>query len=113
MLKPASVSLDEITTEAIEKCSLPIKLTWNGVNFSVTEVQKVDGKKIKVEKEILRNNAGYAMPGTTTFIMGASGSGKTSLLNLLSDRIALRSGNSIGGDVKFNDQVPVTQKSFG
>jgi ABC-type lipoprotein export system ATPase subunit len=28
------------------------------------------------------------MPGQTLFIMGASGAGKTSLLNLLSDRIS-------------------------
>jgi len=53
------------------------------------------------------------MPGTTTFIMGASSSGKTSLLNLLSDRIRIRKGVSISGTINFNDRVPVNQKSFG
>lgn len=53
------------------------------------------------------------MPGTTTFIMGASGSGKTSLLNLLSDRISLRGDNVVSGTVMFNDKVLVNQSSFG
>jgi ABC-type lipoprotein export system ATPase subunit len=29
------------------------------------------------------------MPGQTLYIMGASGAGKTSLLNIISDRISL------------------------
>jgi ABC-type lipoprotein export system ATPase subunit len=48
------------------------------------------------------------MPGTTTYIMGASGSGKTSLLNLLSDRIRISKNVTLTGEVKFNDKVPVT-----
>lgn len=43
------------------------------------------------------------MPGTTTFIMGASGSGKTSLLNLISDRIRASADRMIKGEIKFND----------
>jgi ABC-type multidrug transport system ATPase subunit len=32
--------------------------------------------------------SGYALPGQTLYIMGSSGAGKTSLLNIISDRIA-------------------------
>ena len=35
--------------------------------------------------------------------MGASGAGKTSLLNLLSDRVVQRPGVSIKGNIYFND----------
>jgi ABC-type multidrug transport system ATPase subunit len=33
------------------------------------------------------------MPGQTLYIMGASGAGKTSLLNILSDRINVNNGD--------------------
>jgi len=39
------------------------------------------------------------------FIMGASGAGKTSLLNLLSDRISLKGNSKIGGDIVVNDTM--------
>lgn len=45
--------------------------------------------------------------------MGASGSGKTSLLNLLSDRIKKRSNNKIEGKVLVNDNKTMDVKLFG
>jgi ABC-type transport system involved in cytochrome bd biosynthesis fused ATPase/permease subunit len=36
--------------------------------------------------------------------MGASGAGKTSLLNVLSDRIGIKQGDSLTGEIKFNDR---------
>jgi ABC-type multidrug transport system ATPase subunit len=39
--------------------------------------------------------------------MGASGAGKTSLLNILSDRCALTGNATLSGDILFNDEVPV------
>ena len=53
---------------------------------------------------MLKNVSGFCLPGQVTFIMGASGAGKTSLLNLLSDRIALREGMTLEGKVTFNDK---------
>jgi ABC-type multidrug transport system ATPase subunit len=38
------------------------------------------------------------------YIMGSSGAGKTSLLNILSDRIAAYKGNTISGKVMANDE---------
>jgi ABC-type transport system involved in cytochrome bd biosynthesis fused ATPase/permease subunit len=43
-----------------------------------------------VEKTILDNVWGSAMPGETTAIMGASGAGKTSLFNILAGRARSR-----------------------
>ena len=46
--------------------------------------------------------------------MGASGAGKTSLLNVLSDRILLKKGwATLTGSLKFNDSVDVDQDIFG
>ena len=107
--------LDVYTINAIKNCASTIKLTFKDVNFQVetTTKTKVCGKAAKENLHILKGISGFAMPGTTTFIMGASGSGKTSLLNLLSDRIRIRKGVSISGTINFNDKVPVNQKSFG
>ena len=107
-------NLDLHTENAKLNCHLPIKITFKDLNFSVTETKKKPcGKAVETKHQILKPMSGYAMPGTTTYIMGASGSGKTSLLNLISDRIQKRKGVEFSGEIKFNDKVPVNQKSFG
>ena len=45
-------------------------------------------------------------------IMGASGSGKTSLLNVLAQRLALSPGSILDGQVKINDRE-VGANDFG
>ena len=46
-------------------------------------------KKDANMKQILYNQTGYAQPGQVLGIMGASGSGKTSLLNIFGQRLDL------------------------
>ena len=63
-------------------------MTWNYINYEVTLKRATkEGKSWSEKKRIVNNACGYAIPGETLFIMGASGAGKTSLLNILSDRI--------------------------
>ena len=45
--------------------------------------------------------------------MGASGAGKTSLMNVISDRIAVKKGSKLIGDLLINDKSALTQKLFG
>jgi ABC-type multidrug transport system ATPase subunit len=45
--------------------------------------------------------------------MGASGSGKTSLLNFISDRISHKSGVKLSGSVLLNNKEKVTRSTFG
>ena len=44
--------------------------------------------------------------------MGASGAGKTSLLNLLSDRVAIKPGMQVQGKIMFNDKYELNQDVF-
>jgi ATP-binding cassette subfamily G (WHITE) protein 2 len=53
------------------------------------------------------------MPGQTLFIMGASGAGKTSLLNILSDRIATNGSDILEGRRVINDSLVVDHENFG
>lgn len=48
-------------------------------------------------KQILTQSNGYAKPGELMAIMGASGSGKTSLLNVLAQRLSLSPGCLLNG----------------
>ena len=56
------------------------------------EVEEVNTKQLannaprKTTREILKGVSGFAIPGETVFIMGSSGTGKTTLLSLLSLR---------------------------
>ena len=63
--------------------------------------------------EILKECTGVAFPGQTTYIMGASGAGKTSLLNALSDRIKRGKGTKLEGEVLLNDKYRLDQKLYG
>lgn len=53
------------------------------------------------------------MPGQTLYIMGASGAGKTSLLNIISDRISINSGDILKNEIYLNDKVKVNDDNFG
>lgn len=61
------------------------------------------------ELNILKGCSGSAMPGQATYIMGSSGAGKTSLLNLISDRVSLGRGNKVEGKVTINDSKQLDQ----
>ena len=62
-----------------------------------------------VKQEILKGISGSAMPGQATFILGSSGAGKTSLLNLISDRVSRKNGQHFSGEVLMNDSKKLTQ----
>lgn len=98
------MSLMDHTKRAIKKTENPIKLTFKDLEY---EVEIKNGPKRGIRQKIIRGVSGYAMPGQTLFIMGASGAGKTSLLNILSDRISLKMGATLKKNIKINDTMEV------
>ena len=57
--------------------------------------------------------SGFALPGQTLYIMGASGAGKTSLLNIISDRISTNKGDILKNEIYLNDTIRVNEDNFG
>jgi len=54
------------------------------------------------DKRILQSITGHAEPGSFTAILGASGSGKTSLLSVLADRLLYSKGATVTGELLLN-----------
>ena len=75
--------------------------------------QKVNGVQQNFQKKIIKNVSGFALPGQTLYIMGASGAGKTSLLNIISDRISTNKGDILKKEIYLNDTVRVNDDNFG
>ena len=70
-------------------------------DYKPSILMRYDGNK----KQILNNITGYAKPGELLAIMGASGCGKTSLLNILAQRIGVSPGATFLGDVNWLDET--------
>ena len=107
---------NEILEHAKKVCKQPIKLSWTDVVFEVdipaTRAERRAGKPAFEHKVIVKNVTGYAPPGQATYIMGASGAGKTSLLNILADRIFVSGKSNISGNLWLNDTLRCNQESF-
>jgi len=80
----------------------PVLLTWRDVCYTVKEKKRGQGV---VDKQILQQISGRAEPGTLTAIIGASGSGKTSLLSALADRLLEAKGASLTGELLVNGEM--------
>ena len=111
-------ALIEQAKRKIGRGKLPMKVSWENLTFkaevATTDVERAAnptwGKTRRLD--ILKSVSGYAAPGQTTYIMGASGAGKTSLVNILADRISSATTTWISGNVLFNDEIPVTKHTF-
>lgn len=108
----------ELVERASKLCKNPIKLSFQNVFYEVdvltTEEERINNPAIGRMKrqQIVKNATGFAPPGQATFIMGSSGAGKTSLLNILADRVSTRGNATISGSIVFNDSIPVNKENF-
>ena len=82
-----------------------VSLEWTNLSYSVISKNK--------QLDVLKEVSGSALPGECLFILGPSGGGKTTLLNLLADRLPRDAKHPFSGSVKANVRTPVTQRNFG
>jgi ABC-type multidrug transport system ATPase subunit len=108
----------ELVERASKLCKNPIKLSFQNVFYEVdvltSEEERINNPALGRMKrqQIVKNATGFAPPGQATFIMGSSGAGKTSLLNILADRVSTRGNATISGSIVFNDSIPVNKENF-
>ncbi|KAI0561378.1 hypothetical protein FGB62_85g11 [Gracilaria domingensis] len=93
-----------------------VDLVWKGLTFTVpVKLAKTPKSEIPThlddndqfsarEKVILRSISGEARAGTMLAVMGSSGAGKTSLLNLLAGRVSTSKGAKATGAVYLNGE---------
>ena len=84
-----------------------LDLEWKNVNFSIVVKNKSKssfGKPAYKKKEILQNVSGRVLSGQLLAIMGPTGCGKTSLLNILAARVPNGGSKnaSLTGSIKVN-----------
>ncbi|KAG3002958.1 hypothetical protein PC128_g22454 [Phytophthora cactorum] len=72
------------------------------VNVTKTSLAKMAAKTHIVKKNILRNVSGVLKPGTMTLVLGQPGSGKSSLLKVLSVRFPTSKRVRVDGQVTYN-----------
>jgi ABC-type multidrug transport system ATPase subunit/ABC-type multidrug transport system permease subunit len=82
----------------------PIQLEWKNLSYNVNV--RPGCFKRPVKKTILNNLSGHISPGEVLAIMGPSGAGKTSLLNILAQRVRNYQGSLIING-KENDKTAI------
>ncbi|KAH9109174.1 hypothetical protein LEN26_014060, partial [Aphanomyces euteiches] len=73
---------------------VPVTLAFKDLHYFVPNPTKGEP-----ELELLNGVSGYALPGTVTALMGSSGAGKTTLMDVIAGR---KTGGKIVGDILLN-----------
>src|SRR5574343_1037728 len=93
LLKKTSLISDEIPNMTVK---------WENINLNVETPSNGD------QLTLLNDVSGYANPHEIVAIIGASGSGKTSLLSVLSNEMHIAGKFSLSGNLYLND-VPYSE----
>lgn len=93
-----------------------MSLSWHNLTYKIQckydknipeELAKINEGVTHYDKQILYEQSGYASPGEALFIMGASGAGKSSLLNCICSRLDYK------GQVLVNKSLEVNSENYG
>ncbi|KAI3954477.1 hypothetical protein MKW92_053462 [Papaver armeniacum] len=85
----------------------PLTMTFHNVNYFVDMPKEMKGTKEK-KLQLLSNVSGAFSPGVLTALVGSSGAGKTTLMDVLAGR---KTGGYIEGDIRISG-YPKEQKTF-
>ncbi|GAB9464973.1 Atp-binding protein [Globisporangium polare] len=97
-----SISADVVVTVDDSDAKAELPTITNAVKKTFS---KFSAKKHSVRKEILKNVSGVFKPGSITLLLGQPGSGKSSLMKILSGRFPMAKNVTVEGDVTYNGQV--------
>ncbi|XP_050236360.1 ABC transporter G family member 31 [Mercurialis annua] len=87
----------------------PLTMTFHNVNYFVDMPKEMSKQGVPEKKlQLLSNVSGVFSPGVLTALVGASGAGKTTLMDVLAGR---KTGGYIEGDVKISG-YPKEQRTF-
>ncbi|KAL3616200.1 ABC transporter G member 31 [Castilleja foliolosa] len=87
----------------------PLTMTFHNVNYYVDMPKEMSSQGIpETRLQLLSNVSGVFSPGVLTALMGSSGAGKTTLMDVLAGR---KTGGYIEGDIRISGH-PKEQKSF-
>ncbi|KAG7379925.1 hypothetical protein PHYBOEH_011707 [Phytophthora boehmeriae] len=93
-----SISADIVVSDESDvKAELPTL-----ANEVMKSVRGLTAKKHTVKKQILKDVSGVFKPGTITLVLGQPGSGKSSLMKLLSGRFPQDKNVRLEGEVTYN-----------
>ncbi|OWZ08177.1 ABC transporter, partial [Phytophthora megakarya] len=96
--KDVSISADIVVKDESDvKTELPTLL-----NVLKSSYREIRSSKHVVKKQVLRNINGVFKPGTITLVLGQPGSGKSSLMKLLSGRFPAQKNVTVEGEVTYN-----------
>ncbi|KAK9152797.1 hypothetical protein Sjap_000277 [Stephania japonica] len=105
--KPSESVKTEVSQKGMILSFEPLSMTFHNVNYFVDmpkEMVESSGKRL----QLLSNVSGVFSPGVLTALVGTSGAGKTTLMDVLAGR---KTGGYIEGDIKISGH-PKEQKTF-
>ncbi|KAM1341583.1 hypothetical protein ACFX2F_006016 [Malus domestica] len=87
----------------------PLTMTFHNVNYFVDMPKEMKSQGIPENKlQLLANVSGVFSPGVLTALVGSSGAGKTTLMDVLAGR---KTGGYIEGDIRISG-YPKVQRTF-
>ncbi|XP_021295214.1 ABC transporter G family member 29-like isoform X2 [Herrania umbratica] len=102
-------STQEAATKGMVLPFTPLAMSFNKVNYHVDMPSEMKAQGVTEDKlQLLREVTGAFRPGVLTALMGVSGAGKTTLMDVLAER---KTGGYIEGDVRISG-FPKKQETF-